>query len=185
VGKFVNIKDEATPFIKRVAKETPKYIDRVIQSTGKMMKKEIQAGIESGAPGGQSYQEFSGLPKLTRQRKGGFVRVRRRANKKPLGRLKQAVRYKMYKDSHRVIIGWISKSAEELGTIHETGKMVAITPKMRRLFFAAGIGLSNGKSQIAIPRRPTIGPEYEENAPKIPGYIERKLWSYINEGGRK
>lgn len=183
-NKFVSIKDTATPFIKRVGRETPRYIDRAIQSTGRMMKQEIQAGIESGAPGGQPYQAFSGLPKLTRQRKGKFVRVRR-SSRKPLGRLKQAVRYKMYKDSHRVIIGWISKSAEELGTIHETGKTVAITPKMRRLFFAAGIGLSKGKNTISIPRRPTIEPEYQENAPKIPGYIERKLWSYINEGGRR
>ena len=193
---FVKINDTATPFLKRVAGQLPNEFDRALKSTGWWLRSEIREGIQQGAPGGQPYKQFSGLPtKLSREtsyyRKAAKAgrdtsRIRRyqrisRGERRPLGRLGSAVRYRYYKDSRRVIIGWISQSAEKLGTMHEKGGQVAITPKMRQMFMASGIGLSAGKTHIYIPRRPTIGPEYTENAPKIPDYIEDKIWNYLEK----
>lgn len=196
MSHFVKINDEATPFLNRVANNLPEQFDRALKSTGWWLRGEIRAGIAQGAPGGQPYKPFSGLPtKLTREtshyRKAiktgrDTSRIRRyqkitRKDRRPLGRLGPAVRYRYYQDSRRVVIGWISPSAEKLGTLHEKGGQVAITPKMRRMFFAAGIGLSAGKTHIYIPKRPTIEPEYMEKAPKIPKYIEDKIWNYLEK----
>ncbi len=192
----VQIVDKATPFLKRAADELPREFNKALKSTGWWLREEIKEGIKTGAPGGQPYQSFSGLPsKLNREtsyyrraKKAGrdtsrirrYQKIRRR-EKAPLGRLRAAVRYKFYGDSRRVIIGWISRSAERLGTLHETGGKVEITPKMRRMFLSSGIGLSAGKTHIFIPKRPTIGPEYIENAPKVPGYIADKIWNYLEK----
>jgi hypothetical protein len=98
-----------------------------------------------------------------------------------MGKLYQATRYKHYKDSNRVLIGWISKSAEELGTTQERGKSIPITPKMRRFFWASGVPLSSRKRYLYIPKRLTIEPEYRQNAPRVAGYIDRKIGDYLEE----
>lgn len=176
---YVKINDEATPFLKRAAGQLPREFDRALKSVGWWLRGEIKEGIKSGAPGGQPYKPYSSITtsKKFDRRKG----IWRRGPHQPMGRLYSAVQYRFYKDSRRVIVGWITRSAERLGTIQETGKTMAITPRMRRYFWASGFPLSAGKTHIYIPKRPTIGPEYIENAPKIPGYIENKIWNYLEK----
>jgi hypothetical protein len=187
MGDNIKIIDTATPFLKMVAREFPGEVQKAVKSSGWWMQQNIKQGIKSGAPGGEPYQQFSGLPKLNRfnQKRDRFINVRRNPGKKPLGRLGQAVRYQFYSDSNRAIVGWISPSAEKLGTLHEEGGVIPITPQMRRQFWAAGIPLGLGKTTIAIPKRPTIDPEYRENAPKVPGYLEQKLWEYMKKAESK
>lgn len=175
--------DTATPFLNKIAKNNPRYMDRAIKSAGWWMRKKIKEGIRSGAPGGRPYKPYSEVTisrrlDAMRGRKG--MRKRRlTADHKPLGRLYSAVRYKFYADSHRVLVGWISRSAERLGTIQEEGGKVRVTPKMRRFFLASGFIMNPNKKVIEIPARPTIEPEYRENRREIPRYIENKIWSYM------
>lgn len=183
----IKIINTASPFLKYAAREIPKETRKAVKSAGWWMQQEIKKGIASGAPGGQPYAAFSGLPKLSRvsKKSGKYVKMRRRTGKKPLGRLGSAIRYKFYSDSIRTIVGWISPSAEKLGQLHEKGGETPITSKMRKLFYASGIGLSRGKTSIKIPRRPTIGPEYERKGPQVPGYIEKKIWGYLEKAGAR
>lgn len=186
------IVDTATPFLKKVAKRNPYYMDKAVKSAGWWMRKEIKAGIKSGAPGGEPYDKYSKVTKSGRLeamrgrgkiKSGKRYRAPRRywlkKQHKPMGKLYTATRYRFYKDSHRALVGWINRSAERIGTIQEEGKKIRITPAMRRFYFAAGFALSKGKKYIEIPARPTIDPEYEENAKKIPEYIEDKIWGYM------
>lgn len=191
---IVKVVDEATPFLQLVGKENPNYIRKGIKSAGWWIRKEIAAGIESGAPGGQPYappssitvnRTFDSIRNRGRTKTGRWRRPRKlKTRKNQLGRLKQAARYKFYSDSSRVIVGWVSKSAERLGMLHEKGGEVQVTARMRRFYWAAGIPIGS-KTSIHIPARPTIGPEYRENAPQIPDYVERKIWDYMEEAAKK
>lgn len=186
----VKIVDLATPKMKRLADKFPTYFPRALKSTGWWMREEIKAGIRAGAPGGVRYAPYSPVTKTRvldsmrgrgKTSHGRWRAPRRLAEHKPMGRLYQATRYKYHADSRRVRIGWISKTAEELGTVHERGKHVRITPRMRRFFWAAGIPLRREKSYIYIPKRLTYEPEYRAKAPLVAGYIQGKISEYLKE----
>lgn len=183
----VKIVDAATPFLKKLAEQMPNEFNRALRSTGWWLKKEVQEGIKSGAPGGQQYTSFSGIKtsktkkyKTTRH-EGKMVVFGSYSRKpgKPLGRLGTAVRYQYYGDSRRVLIGWLSQSAAKLGELHEGGGEVALTAKARRFLWANAVPVSKATTKIVIPRRPTIGPEYQQNQAAVPVYIEKTMWKHI------
>jgi hypothetical protein len=176
----IQIINTATPFLRRVASELPRETRKAIKSSGWWLQQDLKRGIAAGAPGGQQYERFSQLPSRLRTRKRKRKRVwgERNTRKKPLGRLGAAVRYKFYSDSIRAVVGWISPGAKRLGTLQEQGKNTTVTPRMRKMFAAAGIPLGR-KAEIRIPRRPTIEPEYRAKAPEIPRYVETKILEYI------
>ena len=171
----IKVIDLATPYIKLLANSFPQYFNRALKSTGWWLSQEIKKGIRSGAPGGEQYPALSGLRKSRRGR------LYSGQPKQHLGRLARAVGYRYYSDSRRVVVGWLSKSAVSLGEKHEQGAQVAITPKMRRYFWASGRPISAGKTHITLPRRRTFGPIYRQKGPEEPKYIENKIWQYINE----
>lgn len=187
----IKLVDLATPHFRHLSNEFPNYFNRALRSTGWWLRKEIQEGIRSGAPGGRRYARYSGITisrVLDAHRGRGFTSTGKRraprrnlADHKPMGKLFQATRYKFYGDSKRVLIGWISKSAEELGTTQEQGKSIPITSRMRRFFWASGVPLSPRKRYLYIPKRLTIEPEYRENAPRVAGYMDRKIAGYLEE----
>lgn len=188
----VHYVDTATPFFRRLAKEAPSEFRKAIKSAGWWLREEIKVGIKTGAPARQPYTPFSDVTtqNLLHRKKDvirgkglveKYVRVKRRRPHTPLGRLHPATRYKYYSDSNSVIIGWISKSAEELGLKHELSYTYRVTEKMRRYFAASGIPLSKGKTTIKIPKRQTVTPVYKKNAPKIPGYIDEKVRQFVRK----
>lgn len=183
----VRILDTATPWLADIAKNNSDYCRWALKSTGWMVQREIKKGIRSEAPGGRTYV-------------GGMVAKRRRAidellgrksfrTYKPLGKLLQAVGYDkrdIGKDgSGRVIIGWLSDSAQWLGEMQEEGVSLAITPKMRRMFWAAGIPLAQATNEVKIPARPTYDPMYQVLEPVIPKYFEQKIYEYWTGQGTR
>ena len=185
----VQIVDAATPFLKKLAAAMPAEFDRALKSTGWWLRKEIQTGMDAGSPGGQDYKPFSGIKtsgskKYKTGRHEGrmvvFGAYNRKAGK-PLGKLRSAVRYDYYADSRRVLIGWLSQSAAKLGELHEAGGQVDVTPKMRRFMWANAVPMAASTTKIAIPRRPTIGPEYAQHQAAVPDYIEAKMWKNIQK----
>lgn len=191
----IDIVNLATPYLIHLAERFPNSFRKALKSTGYWLTEEIKQGIQSGAPGGQPYKPFSWLniPKpdpfkhrhrgILESYNGRLVLVKggmtKRTDKQPLGKLKQAVRYKYYDDSNRVVLGWIGKSAEYLATYHEKGFSYPVTGKARRFFWALGIPMSKGHSRFYIPARPTIGPIYKQYQSKIPVYMEDRIMSHL------
>lgn len=201
----VKIIDTATPFLRRMIEENPKYVARALKSTGWWVQKALKYEISIGAPGGQQYKEFSGIKNLHQhyrtvqlnrisKRTGQIKTVRRRYERnqfvkergkhKPLGRLGSAIGYKYYSDSMRVVVGWLSLSAQRLGLKHEQGFELELTPRMRRLFFASGLSIGK-KRKLVTPKRATFDPFYSEKAPQIVPHVEKKIWEYIKEAGNR
>jgi len=191
----IQIIDNATPWLRSMADAYPDWERKALKSVGWKMQQEIKKGIKSGAPGGQRY--VSGMSNLRRRKldkaavthgswrvngNNPFENTQRKPfrNYRPLGRLVNAVGYQYKSPSAGVAVGWLSRSAAKTGLWMEKGVTQFVTPKMRRLFYAAGVGVSG--NTMHVPARPTMGPMFKILQPKVMSWIESKFLEYAANG---
>jgi hypothetical protein len=177
----IEIYDEATPWLKWAMDEFPGFRRKALKSAGWMMQKKIKAGIKSRMPGGRAYAAF--MPAKRRRELEIAFGGKGKHRYAPLGKLARAIGYQYREDAGEVVVGWLSRSAVQLGTLHEKGGTTKVTGKVRRGYLAS-IGISKTKKEIDIPARPTIGPMKRVLVPEIPGYVEDKIWGYLIKGSR-
>ena len=167
--------DGATPFLQYMAQTKPDWMRKAMKSFGWFSQQQIKKGIRSGAPGGQQYAK--GMSAFQRKALGEhwFSRMNM------LGKLVNAVGYEYKADEQKTVVGWLSQSAIRVGTRQEEGLTHPITEGVRRVFFAAGIPLSN-KPMLVTPARHTFGPMQAVLAPQASTHIENKILEYMNSG---
>ena len=176
----LTIIDAATPWLEFMAQTKPDWMRKSLKSFGYYSQQAIKAGIRKGAPGGQPYPELMPLEMINLLR--AYYGGKARPNDPFLGKLINAVGYEYDAGNNLVRVGWLSNSAVKLGEKIEAGSVRAeITDKMRRFFWASGVGLST-KTQITVPARKTFGPMQAILAPKAAIYIENKIISYATSG---
>lgn len=180
----VEVQDMATPYLKQLAANNPKWIASALKSAAFYSQKAVKAGIRSDSPGGSTYKPL--MPDKLRQELEIVVGKNEKAHYSILGKLRQAVGY----DSSRaasgvVIVGWLSRSAVYLGSRQEHGYTIDVTSKMRRAFAAAGMKLTAGETQLTVPARPTFGPMLPQVRAVASKTIEEKLTSYIVGNGAR
>ncbi len=185
--------DLASPWIEKAIRTFPTYRRSALKSLGWMMQKEIKAGIQSGAPGGKTYTPLSDVGK---KRTGERPTLRKgEPRKRVLGKLRNAIGYQ-YRDG-ALVVGWLSRTAVYMGSIHEQGKAIPATEKMRRFWWASRgknrgfryygvshtkiIALRRGTRKIVIPARPTIGPMRAALIPRMGPYIKDKVVGYLTK----
>lgn len=173
-GLRIAVDDGASPWLKWARDEFPALTARALKSVGWMMQREIKAGIKSGSPGGST---FAGFMDRGKRRKLG-----KSVSRIPFGKLQRAIGYQYRENEGAVYVGWLSASAADLGHKLQAGSKRKVTDRMRRFFFLKGLPVAKGAT-IDIPPRPVIDPMFKTLEPKIPGYIEGKLWEYLQGGG--
>lgn len=171
--------DGATPWLEYMATTKPDWLRKALKSFGWYSQQQIKAGIKSSAPGGRAYAEF--MPPDMRARLEAVFGNSPKKRYSPLGKLVNAVGYEFDADKQIVRVGWLSDSAVRLGENIEQGYSKAITDKMRRYFWAAGVSLS-AKSEINVAARHTFGPMQAILAPKAAAHIEDKILEYARTG---
>ena len=179
IDQELTIIDAATPFLQYMAQTKPDWMRKAMKSAGWMIQKEIKVGIRSGSPGGQAYAQFM-PPDMRRKLEKAFGN-RGKRKYVPLGKLANAVGYQYDQSKQSVKIGWLSGSAVKLGEKIESGSEKTITPKMRDYFFVSGVPLS-AKEKLVIPARKTYGPMERQVQPKVAGYVEDKIFEYMQKG---
>lgn len=171
-----------TPELMRLAKEYPAFYQRALKSLGWMGQKEIKKGIASGAPGGKAYPNK--IPPARRRVIDHIFGRERRGGYPVLGKLRQAVGYdKRYIKEGTVIIGWLSKTAVEIGTKMEKGITYPVSKKMRGKFYHGGLFVR--KPQIVIPARPTFTPMKSVIEKEAVAYLTKKMHEYINNPSKR
>jgi hypothetical protein len=130
-------------------------------------RRQIVEGIKSQAPGGQAFKPHSGLTLLARrlQRfRGSKILIRS-------GELIKSVVVEPNGPSMACFVG-LKRSARSrdgkrlanLGEIHEYGKKIAVTPKMRAYFRAVfHVSLKPSTRYIVIPARPFLRPVFAQH----------------------
>lgn len=171
--------DGSTPWLEYMATTKPDWMRKALKSFGWYSQQQIKAGIRSGSPGGRAYAEF--MPADMRAKLEEIFGNSPKKRYGPLGKLVNAVGYQYDATNNLIRVGWLSDSAVKLGEKIEQGYSKAVTDKMRRYFWAAGVPLS-GKNQIDVPGRHTYGPIQAILAPKAAAHIEDKILEYTKAG---
>lgn len=115
-------------------------------------------------------------------RLGRYGRTDRAMNGKMIG----GIRYRMAKGGMGVLIGGLNHSMErtlkavQSGTGYQGafGRAESITPKMRRLFFMAGIPLRKS-GVIRHPERPLIRPVFEHYSRAIVRFVVLRVENFV------
>lgn len=114
-----------------------------------------------------------------------------------MGRMLGGIRYKEEQSKLGVIIGGFGPGSERYLRAVQTGGVLTggenptfvgsmpITPKMRRLFFAAGIPLKKGRTSLSFPARPLIRPVFELHINHIYRYMQLAVKNYVEDLGMK
>jgi len=191
MAEEIKIIDNATPWLLGMADAKPDWERKALKSVGWMMRKEIRAGIKSGAPGGQKYTDGMNAARrrafdaeANNNRNNPFDNTKRRPlqSYKPLGHLVNAIGYEYKPQFGSTMVGWLSRSAVRVGTWQEKGVSQSLTDDMRKFYWALGIPISAGKHTVVIPARPTFEPMMRVLEPKIMPWIEEKFIEYANSG---
>ena len=172
----IKIEDEVSPKLKKLMEEKPQITKSALKSTGYFTMKEIQKGIKSGSPGGIKYADFMPLNLKRRLNKV----LGKRTSRLPLGKMSQAVKYKMDTNG-TVTIGWLSNSAKKLGEQIEAGMVRKATDKVKFIFALAKIWIEKDKNEIQVPARHTFSPMYNKLKNVIPNKFEEKFIEKLNK----
>ena len=186
------VKDTASPLIARLLQEKPAWIRKALKSAGYIMMRDIQSGMNSGAPGGQAYPKFFNY-KIRRAFESAASHMRTNRKYKPLGKLDRSIKYRYFGEAAGggkayVLVGFTSASGVKLGRMMEDGFQRTVTEKMAGAFNEAFKKLGYptrmrpGKT-INVPARKTIGPMRQAMSPWVTQFIESKLEQYMREGG--
>lgn len=178
--------DTVTPALSLLAKTHPREAKSSLRSGAYKLNKILKAEMREESPGGQRWPGRSTRDgKILKKRRNGSLFAGRSGNTSALGRLRAASRYKVRNGGRKVVIGFLSRSAERLAALHAAGGSTTVTPKMRRMFAAAGRPLRRSTRTIALPRRRAVEPVYTQRRESVRRYIECKTLANIAASGLK
>ena len=174
----ITYEDMATPYLKQLVANNPKWIASALKSAAWKSQKVIKSGIQSGAPGGQTYAPM--MPDKMRRALDLALGNTGKTRYSPMGRLQRAVGYDSSRVNQGVVtVGWLSHSAVYLGSKQQEGFPTEVTDKLRKAFAAAGIKLSADKHQLQTASRKTYAPVLPDVSAVAAQAMQDKLLSYI------
>lgn len=129
-------------------------------------------------PGGSTkYVEPLANPRYKSGTKKGLLKIRRSTRSMPFARLKNMVRYQIDDSAGEVSVGLLKSTGlfADLMEQHAKGFQIAVTPKMRRMFFALGLPLASGTKTLSVPGRQWIDKVRERWAVQAGPFFEEKF----------
>lgn len=143
-----------------------------------------------GPQGSTRHVDHLTHPRYKTGTRKGLIKVRRSTRSMPFARLKNMVRYQIDDSAGEVSVGLLKSTGlfADLMEQHAKGFQIAVTPKMRRMFFALGLPLASGTKTLSVPGRQWIdkvrdrwthraGPFFEERFASALFRYHRKNWS--------
>lgn len=194
-GTVIDIKGDAGGFLRRFANMYPDFMDRSIRHAAYLTQNRLKAELLARVPGGvefppiskvQRFRLLGKVSKKTGKRRLGPIKAHGLAYNMnggdwpPGGKLAQTIKYIHVKGSMRADIGWLSKGTVGYGRRFQQGEKQFITPRMRRLFAAAGIFIKKDKKFLIQPPRPVFRPFFKNRKTWIQNRIVERMRYYVN-----
>lgn len=176
----LEFKDEASPFLEMLVKNNPKWQIDALKSAAWLTSRVIKREMKTKAPGGKQWAPMSLTGKKRRALEiitGGKVASRYTL----YGRLVQAIGYegRLAAIEGAVPVGWLSWQSQQLGEKLQEGFTTDVTPKVRKLYAAAGLKISKHKVALVTPARPVLDPMKNKLAYVATKQFEKKILSYM------
>ena len=186
----VSIQGDLVSYMARWATMFPRYVNRVVRHAAYMTQRRMKAEMLEGAPGGEPLAPLSWIQRVRaldyyrKYGRPGTLEYGREGGEWPVGgRLARAFGYQMYNREIQgagfARVGWLSWSVAALGVIFQQETARAVTPELRRLFSAAGVPLSPGKTALVKPARPVIAPFLRHRGGWIRKVMEDRFFQYM------
>lgn len=172
-AKAARILGSAEPRVKRA-------LQQAVLQEAHHLRKQIVVGLRSGAPGGKAFKPLSPLTLIIRRYTG------RGGGSKPLNATSQLAGSVIVKPlpGPGAFVGVLraakGKRPANLAAIHEYGKTIRMTPRMRRFLGAimrkAGLPRQPGRggALVVIPARPFIGPVIAKDGQQ--NLVAKRFW---------
>ena len=168
----IDVVDEIQPTLEGLSRNNKKAMRSAVKSLGWFLQRELKKGVESGSPGGDTFQER--IPhEIRRKLQGGS------AARKWYGKMRNAIGYQ-YEDGI-LRIGWVSKTAAMYGRKQEFGYKTPVTDEIRKKYAEAGVPLSQNTKYLYLPARNVFDPMAGELHPQIAPYVQEKLNEYATQ----
>lgn len=174
-------------FFKRLAFTCPQEWKRTMSGLGYAIRSEVLHAIKTGGASiGEPWKPLSKIQRnnlFSRYGKKGRTRMALR----PMMRLKGAMRYQIGQDGKSVQMGSLHRNLEDYFEAVQAGEFLqkksdtqAVSPKMRKKFFAAGMPLKKGTKSIAIHDRDLMMPVFNKYRHHMEQYILRRMQVYLS-----
>lgn len=173
--EFTGDWDKARDIIENFEKRYRKAVKAALTRAGLYLKKQIQKGIRDQKPGGKEYEK---LHPITIERKG---------SKKAMiddGDFFNAITFKLTSDT--LFVGVLKQAKDKDGKplvniaeVHEYGREIKVTPKMRKYLHGIGLHLKAETTYVKIPARPTFGPVWDAEVDNVIKIIEEEFQKHI------
>lgn len=214
-AKWVDIEDDATPYLRYLASTFPSEMKTALKSLGWFLRGKIVEGLQSGAPGGRALAPLSPIQgvrlidaiKKSKKRKRPLKYAKGRlgqytpahviagATSKPFGRkMAKAVRYFYDDPSRSVHIGWVTPTAASYGRAgvggmrgskHKWWRGPQTVTARMRKLFAAAGIFLREGQTLKTPERPAIDFVLDRHQAEIPKYLESKVSQWLDRSFKR
>ena len=203
--------ENTADLLKRFPRHSDRAINSALASEGYRMKGILQQAIAQGGVYGEWPKLNPHTGVLSRRRskagptqtiknyrmvwkgtKGNKKRVRQykqvitSTRENPLLKFRGGIRYQVDKDLNLLAVGFVNARIRliRMAQEHAEGFSTAITPKMRKMFFAMGFPVKKGRKFVTSPQRPLVRPVFRREKDNLQTNIKSKylanLHRYMN-----
>lgn len=184
-GVRLDILDGGGEYLRHLAKEFPDEFNRALKSIGYQLRGKMVAALRQGGSRSARWQKIAGVKEEQDAAVKGGERLRRTRARSFYGQLgsaggqagKSPIAYVVSKADSTVKVGWMSFQSRKLAVKIQAGFDIPVTTKMRRHFFASGLGLD--KSTINVPGRPLVQPVWDDEGKELLRKFELRIHAYI------
>lgn len=186
----VEVEEDAADELREIIRLFPGEVARSLRATGFYLRQKMFHAIQKQGPEGQHWRSLTRVQKYRKIDRLLKRRLGRGRKTIPMGTLAGGLRTKALAAGEAVIVGALSptmkahlEAVQDGDTVDSAGQSgrQRITPKMRRLFFAAGVPLGKSrKNFIRRHRRPLVQPVFDRFSPAFKRFFLARLDVLLN-----
>jgi len=184
-GVRLDVLDGGGDYLRHLAREFPNEFNRALKSIGYQLRVKMLTALRQGGSRSAKWAGVSGVKDQPNPAvKGGasLRRTRARSFYGQLGRAggmagKSPIAYVVSRADQSVKVGWMSFQSRKLAAKIQQGFDIPVTTKMRKHFFASGLGLEKGS--IRVPGRPLVQPVWDDEGKDLLRKFELRIHAYV------
>lgn len=184
-GVRLDVLDGGGEYLRHLAREFPAEFNRALKSIGYQTRIKLLTALRQGGSRSAKWDKVSGVKEQADPAVKGGERLRRTRARSFYGQLgraggmvgKSPIAYVVSKADKTVKIGWMSFQSRKLAAQLQEGFDIPVTTKMRKHFFASGLGLD--KTSINVPGRPLVQPVWDDDGKDLLRKFELRIHAYV------